>query len=65
MQCNYFKDNRKKIGANKKGTEDTLLFSCHAGVCEYEPTDEEAKFYCTLDFLHCPRLYTRLKIGQG
>jgi hypothetical protein len=68
MQCNYLTDNHKAIEAQKKdpmntiyGTEETPIFTCHTGVSEYEPTAEETQTYCTMDFLHCPRLYTKLR----
>jgi hypothetical protein len=66
--CNYLKDNRKKIEANKNdvtctaffGVEYIPVFSCETGTSEYEPTEEERLKYCIADFVHCPRLHVKL-----
>jgi hypothetical protein len=68
MHCNYFEENRKRLEENMKDPyyltlkvpDDVPEFSCHTGVSIYEPTQDERDNYCTQDFLHCPRLYTRI-----
>ena len=68
MNCNYLKDNSREIEDKKNdfmytalcGSEDIPVFSCETGTSRYAPTEEDRKDYCTLDFLHCPRLYLKL-----
>lgn len=71
MQCNFYTDNTQKnadLKANifneieiiKPDFSTLLSCSCHTGLEEWEPSQEEKDIYCFSDFRNCPRFLTRI-----